>query len=201
VVAGSNFVWLGDEAAGIGPITIDPDVQNSAIGRQLMTNVIEHAEAKGFSSIRLVQAAFHNRSLALYTKLGFNTVEPLSVMQGPAIDKEIDGLKVRKIEERDIDDADSVCRDVYGLSRKNEIAGAVQQGTGTVVENEGQVTGYSTSVAFFVHSDTSDEHERCSTRPLRGTALRAVENKLRSVNACWPQWTLPTGSPAQRRDW
>jgi len=151
-VAGSNFIWLGDEAAGIGPITIDPEVQNSTIGRQLMANVIEHAEAKGFSSIRLVQAAFHNRSLALYTKLGFNTVEPLSVMQGPAIGKEIDGLNVRKMEERDIDNADSVCRDVYGLSRKNEIAGAVQLGTGTVVEKDGQMTGYSTGVAFFGHT-------------------------------------------------
>ncbi len=151
-VAGSNFIWLGDEAAGIGPITIDPNVQNSTIGRQLMTNVINEAERKGFTSIRLVQAAFHNRSLALYTKLGFNTVEPLSVMQGPAIGKEIDGLKVRKMEERDVDNADSVCRDVYGLSRKNEIAGAVHQGTGTVVEKDGQITGYSTSVAFFGHS-------------------------------------------------
>lgn len=151
-VAGSNFIWLGDEAAGIGPITIDPNVQNSTIGRQLMTNVIEQAETKGFSSIRLVQAAFHNRSLALYTKLGFNTVEPLSVMQGPAIGKEIDGLLVRKMEERDIDNADSVCREVYGLSRRNEIAGSVQQGTGTVVEKDGRVTGYTTSVSFFGHT-------------------------------------------------
>src|SRR5688572_123886 len=151
-VAGSNFIWLGDEAAGIGPITIDPNVQNSTIGRQLMTNVINEAERKGFTSIRLVQAAFHNRSLALYAKLGFNTVEPLSVMQGPAIGKEVDGVKVRKMEEGDVDNLDSVCRDVYGLSRKNEIAGAVHQGTGTVVEKDGQITGYSTSVAFFGHS-------------------------------------------------
>ena len=151
-VAGSNFIWLGDDAAGIGPITIDPNVQNSSIGRQLMDNVIEHAEAKGFQSIRLVQAAFHNRSLALYTKLGFNTVEPLSAMQGPAILKEIDGLKVRKMEGRDVEDADGVCRDVYGLSRLNEIAGSVEQGTGTVVESDGTITGYSTSVAFFGHS-------------------------------------------------
>ncbi len=151
-VTGSNFIWLGDEAAGIGPITIDPNVQNSTIGRQLMDNVIEHAEAKGFSSIRLVQAAFHNRSLALYTKLGFNTVEPLSVMQGRAIGKTIDGLKVRAMEERDIENADSVCRDVYGVSRRNEIAGAVQQGSGTVAEKNGEVTGYSTGVAFFGHT-------------------------------------------------
>ena len=151
-VAGSNFIWLGDEAAGIGPITIDPNVQNSTIGRQLMDNVIEHAETKGFSSIRLVQAAFHNRSLALYTKLGFNTVEPLSAMQGPAIGKEIHGLKVRKMEGRDVEEADRICRDVYGLSRLNEIAGSVEQGTGTVVEKDGQITGYSTSVAFFGHS-------------------------------------------------
>jgi hypothetical protein len=41
---------------------------------------------------------------------------------------------------------------VYGLSRLNEIAGSVEQGTGTVVEKDGRITGYSTSVAFFGHS-------------------------------------------------
>src|SRR3712207_5302036 len=40
-VIGSNFLWEGDSIVGIGPITIDPAVQDSAIGRRLMEAVME----------------------------------------------------------------------------------------------------------------------------------------------------------------
>src|SRR3954451_22470661 len=32
-VVGSNFLWEADPVAGVGPITVDPGVQNRAIGR------------------------------------------------------------------------------------------------------------------------------------------------------------------------
>jgi len=82
---GSNFLWKGDAVAGVGPITVDTNVQNSSIGRALMTDVLAHADKNGILSVRLVQAAFHNRSLSLYTKLGFDAVEPLSNINGPAV--------------------------------------------------------------------------------------------------------------------
>src|SRR5215213_7304728 len=77
-VVGSNFLWESDTVAGVGPITVDVKVQNSSYGRALMEDVIRRSDEQGHPSVRLVQAAFHNRSLSLYTKLGFNTVEPLS---------------------------------------------------------------------------------------------------------------------------
>src|SRR3954467_5595465 len=40
-VAGSNFLWEGDTVAGVGPITVDADVQNKAIGRQLKSKRLE----------------------------------------------------------------------------------------------------------------------------------------------------------------
>lgn len=67
-VAGSNFLWEGEPAvAGVGPITVDPDLQDGAIGRRLMQAVLERASGKGFRSVRLVQAACHSRSLSLYS--------------------------------------------------------------------------------------------------------------------------------------
>ena len=36
-----------------------------------MAAVLQRAAAKNFPGVRLVQAAYHNRSLSLYTKLGF----------------------------------------------------------------------------------------------------------------------------------
>lgn len=150
--AGSNFLWEGDDVAGVGPITVDPELQNSSLGRSLMEDVMRRADEQGFLSVRLVQAAYHNRSLALYTKLGFNTVEALSVIHGAPIRSNIEGFTVRPMNADDVDAANAVARAVHGISRKNEIAGSVAQGTGKVVENNGRVTGYSTGIGYFGHA-------------------------------------------------
>ncbi len=159
VALGSNFLWEGDEVAGVGPITIDPASQNSSLGRSLMEDVIRRVEEQGFLSVRLVQAAYHNRSLALYTKLGFNSVEPLSVIQGKPLKAKIEGYGVRKLDPDDVQAADAVCKAVHGISRKNEIAGAAEQGSGLVVEHDGRVTGYATTIGYFGHSvgETNNE--------------------------------------------
>src|SRR5215204_5936206 len=94
-VVGSNFLWESDPVAGVGPITVYPGVQNKAIGRQLMEAVLERVRQRGISAVRLVQAAYHARSLSLYTKLGFVTREPLAVIQGPRPGSQVDGPVVR----------------------------------------------------------------------------------------------------------
>src|ERR671910_1956230 len=94
-VVGSNFVDERSVIAGIGPITIDPDVQNRAIGRELMQHVLARVTERRFPGVRLVQAAYHNRSLSLYTKLGFVAREPLSIMQGQPLTVQIPGYIVR----------------------------------------------------------------------------------------------------------
>ena len=151
-VLGSNFLWEGDAVAGIGPITVDTNVQNSSIGRSLMNDVLGRVDTKGFLSVRLVQAAFHNRSLSLYTKLGFNTVEPLSNMQGPPLDLKIEGYSVRKMNGADIDGADALTLKVHGHTRHSEVAAAIEQGTATVVEHAGRISGYTTDLGFFGHA-------------------------------------------------
>jgi GNAT superfamily N-acetyltransferase len=85
-VVGSNFLWENGAIAGVGPITIDPSAQNVAVGRRLMEEVLRRAKERNDAGVRLVQAAYHNRSLSLYTKLGFDVREPLSNLQGPAIE-------------------------------------------------------------------------------------------------------------------
>ena len=84
-ILGSNCLDERSAIAGVGPITIDPEVQNKGVGRALMEAVLARSAERGFQGARLLQAAFHNRSLSLYTKLGFDTREPISTMQGPAI--------------------------------------------------------------------------------------------------------------------
>src|SRR6201990_1795771 len=81
-IVGSNFIDERSVVAGIGPVSIDPAVQNKGIGRALMQDVVDRARSRGAAGIRLLQATYHNRSLSLYTSLGFRAREPLSVLQG-----------------------------------------------------------------------------------------------------------------------
>jgi predicted N-acetyltransferase YhbS len=67
-IVGSNFADHRLSIAGIGPISIDPEAQNQGIGRKLMEAAIDHFAATNVPGIRLVQAAYHKRSLCLYTK-------------------------------------------------------------------------------------------------------------------------------------
>jgi GNAT superfamily N-acetyltransferase len=151
-VVGSNFLWENGAIAGVGPITIDPSAQNVAVGRRLMEEVLRRAKERNFAGVRLVQAAYHNRSLSLYTKLGFDVREPLSNLQGPAIEQQIPGYAVRSATEEDLDACNKMSLKVHGHHRGPELFEAISQGTANVVEHDGRITGYTTAVGFFGHT-------------------------------------------------
>jgi GNAT superfamily N-acetyltransferase len=151
-IAGSNCLVESDAIAGIGPITIDPMVQDRGVGRKLMEAVLDRAREQNFAGVRLVQAAFHNRSLSLYTTLGFDVREPLAVMQGPAVKRSYEGFAVRAAQLSDLEACNQVALGVHGHRRGGELADAIQRGTATVVERHGRITGYASSLAFFGHA-------------------------------------------------
>jgi predicted N-acetyltransferase YhbS len=151
-IVGSNALDERSPIAGIGPITVDPTVQNSGVGRQLMLGVMARAEARRFPGVRLVQSAFHNRSLSLYTRLGFDPREPLSCLQGPPIGGQIPGYAVRPASESDQAACNQLCLRVHGHTRDGELRDALQQGTVVVVEQGDRLTGYATDLAFFAHA-------------------------------------------------
>lgn len=151
-VVGTNFLWEGDAIAGVGPITVDPEAQDASIGRRLMERVLERARERGFAGVRLVQAAYHQRSLSLYTKLGFDAREPLSTMQGPALGLALDGFPVRRATERDLDACDALARRVHGHARTHDLRTAIHRGTANVVERGGRITAYATLIGFFGHA-------------------------------------------------
>lgn len=151
-VVGSNFLWENGAIAGVGPITVDPSVQNVAVGRRLMEDILKRARERRVAGVRLVQAAFHNRSLSLYAKLGFDAREPLSALQGEAIRLEIPGYAVRSVTEGDLDACNELCLRVHGHDRGPELLEAIGQGTATVVEHGRRITGYATTIGFFGHA-------------------------------------------------
>ncbi len=151
-VVGSNFLDERNAVSGVGPITVDPTLQNDGAGRVLMQAVMRRSQERGFPAIRLVQAGYHNRSLALYLKLGFQAREPLVCLQGPAAGKSTAGYPVRPAAARDLEACNGLCLRVHGHERAGELADAITQGTARVVERAGRVTGYATSIAFFGHA-------------------------------------------------
>jgi GNAT superfamily N-acetyltransferase len=92
-IVGSNFLDERNAIAGVGPITVDPTVQNRAIGRRLMDAVHQRAAEKKFTGVRLIQAGFHTRSLSLYAKLGYDVREHLACMQGNGLEVSIQGAR------------------------------------------------------------------------------------------------------------
>ncbi len=151
-LVGSNYLWENATIAGVGPITVDPKVQNSQLGKQLMNSVLERARAQKFAGVRLVQAAYHGRSLSLYAKLGFVVREPLATLQGPALDYKIMGFSVRQATERDLDACNALCRKVHGHERNHELFDAIKQQTASVVDRDGRISAYATMVGFFGHA-------------------------------------------------
>jgi GNAT superfamily N-acetyltransferase len=151
-IACSNFLWEGDSIAGVGPITVLPAAQNASLGSRLMQSVLDRAESRHQAGVRLVQAAYHNRSLSLYTKLGFQAREPLSTLQGPPLNMEPSGYRVRQARLDDLEACNAVCRMVHGHDRRGEVTHAIVDGVATVVEHDGRITGYATGLGFFGHA-------------------------------------------------
>lgn len=151
-IVGSNVLAEQSVIQGVGPITIDPTAQNAGIGRKLMQAVMDRAHQNGAAGVRLVQAAFHNRSFSLYTSLGFDVREPLCCMQGRTRERSIPGCLVRPAQITDEAACNALSRRVHGFDRGVELANAVREGTARVVVRGDRVTGYTTDLSFFGHS-------------------------------------------------
>ena len=124
-----------------------------------MEDVLQRVEEQRFAGVRLVQAAYHNRSLSLYSKLGFDVREPLSQIQGSGLGISFPGYNVRPALEADLDACNQLCFRVHGHSRSIELFGAIKGSTAFVVEYDGRITGYTTQVGFFGHTVAESNHE------------------------------------------
>ena len=172
-IIGSNVVTEHGAIAGVGPITVDPAVQNRGAGRKLMEASMDRARERGAAGIRLVQAAFHNRSLSLYASLGFDVREPLSCMQGKALGWTAPGFAVRRAAKGDLAECNALSMRVHGFDRGGDLAAAIEQGKATVCERGGQITGYSTELRVLRAHDGGDEPRSAGADRRRGSLRRA----------------------------
>ena len=150
-IAGSIFVSRRSPVGGISVVTVDPNVQNRAIGRRLMLHGMECLAEQGHTRQQLIQAGYHSRSLCLYAKLGFIAIDLLSNMSGGPISEDFPGRTVRQATDGDADACNALCRRVHGFDRPGEVAAAITQGTASVVESDGKIAAYTTGVGFVGH--------------------------------------------------
>lgn len=149
---GSIFVSRRSPVGGISVLTVDPAAQDQGVGRTLLQHGMRHLTEHGHTRQQLIQAAYHNRSLCLYAKLGFAAVATLSNLTDAPVQADVPDREVRAATLADVDACNALCQQVHGFDRAGEVAAAVDQKAALVVEDGGEVTGYTTGVGFAGHA-------------------------------------------------
>jgi GNAT superfamily N-acetyltransferase len=151
-VLGSAFADERAAIVGIGPVSVDPAAQDAGIGRALMEAALRRERDRNAAGVRLVQTAYHYRSLSLYAKLGFVVREPLSVLQGSPPSTRTPGRGVRPAREGDVEACGELCLRVHGHDRNRELRDAIAAGTAHVVERPDGISGYATGFGYGWHA-------------------------------------------------
>ncbi len=99
-----------------------------------------------------MQTAYHNRSLSLYAKLGFEIREPLSVIVGKPLKTSTPGYTVRRATEADLKICNELCFRTHGHDRGGDLRDSIKDGTASVVEHHGRITGYSNGIGYGGHA-------------------------------------------------
>ena len=142
-VVGSNFISEWDEIRGVGPITVDPNVQARGTGRRLMEAVIERGRTG--AGVRLVQDTYNTASLSLYAGLGFDVREPMAMLEGSVGDGVPEGFEVRRMRAEDLGAVNELCRRVHGFERAGELQSLAPALSPFVAVRAGSVTAYATA--------------------------------------------------------
>jgi hypothetical protein len=161
---------------------------------------MDRAAERNFAGVRLVQAAFHNRSLSLYTKLGFDPREPLSCVQGPAINRRMPGYTIRRAEMPDLEACNALCFRVHGHHRGGELRDAIQEGSAMVAvsnpEKNNAGSDTETNTAASAASSRNAEHNPrivaySSAMAFFGHAVAETNAALQALIAAAPEFGGP----------
>jgi predicted N-acetyltransferase YhbS len=156
---GSTFLDERSLIHAIGPVSVDPAVQDQHLGRTLMEAMLARAKETGTPGVRLVQISYHNRSLSLYAKLGMDVRGAYAVMHGGPLGLSFPGYAVRVATAADEDVCNALCVRVHGHTRAGEVRGPIREGRVAVVERLGRITAYTTGINYFGHTvaETNDD--------------------------------------------
>lgn len=172
-IVGSNFLDERDPIRGVGPITVAPAGQNAGVGRRLMDAVIERgSDAPG---IRLLQDAFHMRSLSLYRSLGFRVTDACVVMTGKPRGGPVADVEVRPLAEDDLEECEALCTRVHGFERTGALRDAMQFFKPLVAIRDGRIVAYASTATFWQMGYGVAEGDDAMQALLLGAATTADE--------------------------
>lgn len=158
-IIGSNFLLFADEVCGVGPITVDPNIQSRGVGRQLMQWVIDEAHRRCGTAphVRLFQEALNTTSLSLYSSLGFQWRDAAALMQ--PVPAETDDPTVRPMTPDDLPHVQRLTELHYGFSRAKDAARLLGMNFPAFVrERAGRVVGYQVATLFgHAAAETDDD--------------------------------------------
>lgn len=154
-ILGSIFLhkFPPSPVAVIGPLAVHPSAEDAGVGTALMAAALDRAREQKQEQVRLVQSPSHIRSFVLYTKQGFTLREPLFLIQGQALAPKYKNENVRLVrDDRDIMTCNELCRSAHGFSREMELRQAKDQGVASIVERNGDISGYAAGIGLFGHA-------------------------------------------------
>jgi GNAT superfamily N-acetyltransferase len=173
-IVGFNFLSERDPIRAIGPIVIDPTVQERGIGRRLMEAALERA--CGSRGVRLLQEAYNVQSLSLYAVLGFEAREHFVVMAGaPTSLPPPPDWQIRPLTEADMQECESLHERVHGYPRTNELRDALATGAPIAAIRGGRVRAYMASPTNWLANHGVGETEEDVRALLLGAAQIAKD--------------------------
>jgi GNAT superfamily N-acetyltransferase len=189
---GCAFIDERGVIAGIGPVTVEPSAQDRGVGRALMEAALSRERDRGSVGVRLVQTAYHYRSLALYVKLGFEVRETLSVLAGSPPALSLPGLGVRAAKEDDIGACTELCLRVHGHERGAELLAALEAGSAWVVERPDRICAYATGFGYGWHA-VAESNEELIALLACGQSFMGLGILVPSRNGELMRWCLQSG--------
>ena len=172
-VIGSNFLDERDLVRGLGPVSVDPQVQVRGVGRRLMEAVLERAG--GAVGVRLVADSFNMLSVSLYASLGFQVKEPLLLMRGRPTSKPSLGVRVRPLKSDDLSECGALCSKVHGFERLYELQDAVKTLFPLVALREDRITAYALTLTMWPQNHAVADTEEDMKALLLGAAAMNSE--------------------------
>ena len=103
---------LGDVGMAISPLAVAPGAQAKGIGQAILDRMMDEA---GGRSVRLLQDAFNNATLALYARYGFVVREQVACVTGRPADAPVNAWRSRAT--GDTARAEALHRRVMGFDR------------------------------------------------------------------------------------
>jgi predicted N-acetyltransferase YhbS len=194
-IVGSNFLDERDEIRSVGPISVDPRLQQRGVGRRLMETVLQRAAGK---NVRLLTDGFNTTSIPLYTTLGFEMREPVLLLSGRPGPASQTDLEVRAMTEQDVAACAALGQRMQGYQRLHALQDMHKDPLCApfVALRAGKVVAYLTAATFWPFNHGVAETDEDMQALLLGAAA-ASEEPLALLVPCrqtrFFRWCLAQG--------